>query len=418
MLASEKIGRILRTPSDIIRRADSSLSAVSGKTGVLDKIVEDNEEMIRTRLDALGIGRNVYAVEIYDSLISRIESDDHKLFDALGDPSLKSAVDWQKILDVAKQAAGSPKGFFLKEDKARELILNQPPENVMKVLGYASAPEMVAKENIFEVFAALRFVEGNDWLNSVFFKQYESLTPGDFEERSVEAIALSDRWLKSSEGFIKKKYHNISHLKEMGLVFSLPLKLLVSGELLRNFSLILHYFNEINFYSAIFSGYVADDDFAAKMIVLLKGETSGVYSSFSGDNWLILPRYLAKDDENDTRLFTPHVSPEAFHWEKAERMLAVMGANVWNIDFSFWSNLNWVGDVFWDNSRGEKLVSFNLVDTAMSLVKEKEMIKYLYHHQEAFWNKIIIEHLGESYVEEAAGNNLIHGWFDITQIVK
>ncbi|MCL4405932.1 MAG: hypothetical protein M1586_00705 [Patescibacteria group bacterium] len=418
MLASEKIGQILRTPADVLRRADSALTAVSGKVGVLDKIVEDNESTIRTRLDALGLGRNVYASEVYDSLISRIESDDHKLFDALGDPSLKSAVDWQKVLDAAKQAAGSPRGFFLKKEKAKELILNQPPENVMNVLGYASASEMLANENIFEVFAALRFVEGNDWLNKVFFKQYECLTAADFEERPVEAIALPDRWLKPSEGFINKKYHNISHLKEMGLVFSLPLHLLISGELLRNFSLILHYFNEINFYSAIFKDYAADADFAGKMIVLLKGETAESRSAFQGGNWLILPRYLAKDDENDTRLFTPHVSPEAFHWEKAERMIAAMGMNIWQIDFSFWSNLNWVGDMFWDNSRGEKLVSFNLVDTVMSLVKEREMIKYLYHHQEALWNKIIIEHFGEHRVEEVASNNLINGWFDITQIIK
>jgi hypothetical protein len=415
MLASEKISQILRAPADVLRRADAALSEVSRQTGVLDRIVEENEEIIRARLDLLGLGRNIYVNEVYDSLISRIESDDNKLFSALGDPSLRSSVDWQKVLDVAKEAAGSPKGFFLKKDKAAELIMNQPPQNVMKILGYSSASEMLAKENILEIYAALRFVEGNDWLNTIFFKQYEVLTAVDFEERPIEAIALSDRWLKSAEGFIKKKYHNISHLKEMGVVFSLPLHLLVSGELLRNFSLILHYFNEINFYSSIFKSYREDPAFADKIIALLKGETKQEQSVFSGDNWLILPRYLAKDNKNDIRLFHPHISPEAIHWENAERMLTLMGANVWHIDFSFWNNLNWVGDMFWDNSHGERLVSFNLVDTAMSLVKEKEMIKYLYHHQEALWNKIIIEHLGENRLEEIARKNLTQGWFDINK---
>jgi hypothetical protein len=190
---------------------------------------------------------------------------------------------------------------------------------------------------------------------------------------------------------------------------------LISGELLRNFSLVLHYFNEINFYSAIFKSYENDSEFAKKIIVLLKGETDEDQAAFSGRNWLILPRYLAKDDENDSRLLAPHISPEAIHWEKAEKMLALMGQTVWQIDFSFWKNLNWVGDMFRDNSHGEKLVSFNLVDTVMSLVKEKEMIKYLYHHQEALWNKIIIEHLGEARLEEIAKNNLIYGRFDISK---
>lgn len=415
MSASEKIGQILRTPAAVLEKADQALVAVSGKTDVLDKIVEENEKTIRTRLDDLGLGRNVYANEIYDSLISRIESDDNKLFEALGSPSFKSSGDWQKVLDAAKRAAGLPKGLFIKEEKAEELILNEPPQNIMGLLGYDSASEMLAKENLFEVFAALRFVEGNEWLNNVFFRQYESLVASDFEERPVEAIALSDRWLKASEGFIKKKYHNISHLKELGVIFSLPLHLVISGELLRNFSLILHYFNEVDFYSDIFRGYKDDADFAKKIIVLLEGESDEPRPAFDGRNWLILPRYLAKDDENDPRLFAPHVNPEAFHWKKAERMLSLMGKNVWNIDFSFWDELNWIGDMFRDNSQGEKLVSFNLVDTVMSLVKEKEMIKYLYHHQEALWNRIIIEHLGEASVEEAARNNLVYGWFDIAK---
>lgn len=415
MLSLEKISRILRVPDDVLRQADASLSEISGKTGVLDKIAEDNEAMIVLRLDALGLNRNAYASEIFDSLTSRIESDDNKLFDALGDPSLKSSVDWQKVLDAAKYAAGSPRGFFLKKEKAAELITNQPPQNVMKILGYSSVSKMLAEENILEIYAALRFVEGNDWLNNTFFKQYENLSASDFEDRPIEAIALSDRWLKSAEGFIKKKYHNISHLKEMGVVFSLPLHLLISGELLRNFSLVLHYFNEINFYSVIFKSYENDSEFAKKMILLLKGETSQDQEVFNGRNWLILPRYLSKDDENDARLLAPHISPEAIHWEKAENMLALMGQTVWQIDFSFWKNLNWVGDIFRDNSHGEKLVSFNLVDTVMSLVKEKEMIKYLYHHQEALWNKIIIEHLGEARLEEIAKKNLIYGRFDISK---
>jgi len=49
----------------------------------------------------------------------------------------------------------------------------------------------------------------------------------------------------------------------------------------------------------------------------------------------------------------------------------------------------------------------------MSLVKEKEMIKYLYHHQEALWNKIFISYLGQEKVEAIVKENLLKGWFEI-----
>ena len=90
-------------------------------------------------------------------------------------------------------------------------------------------------------------------MNKIFFKQYENLKPADFEEREIEVLALSERWVNIAQEFIKHKYHNISHLKELGLIYVIPLSLEISGETLRNFGLILHYFNEVPFYSDLMS---------------------------------------------------------------------------------------------------------------------------------------------------------------------
>ena len=62
---------------------------------------------------------------------------------------------------------------------------------------------------------------------------------------------------------------------------------------------------------------------------------------------------------------------------------------------------------------GEVPVSFNLVDTVMSLVQEKEMIKYLYHHQEALWNKNFVSYFGEEKMEELIKESIIKGWFEV-----
>ena len=55
--------------------------------------------------------------------------------------------------------------------------------------------------------------------------------------------------------------------------------------------------------------------------------------------WLILPRYLAKYDENDWRVREPHISPEALYWLKAERILVDIGKILkereFYADFSF-----------------------------------------------------------------------------------
>ncbi len=421
MFSYEKIAKILRVDKDTIRLLEERFGKITGKKNVIDKIVGENETEIRKRLDFLGLGRKITAKNIFDALISKIEADDNQLFKALGSPSVIVSKDWQRVLEIAKDIANKPKGLFLKTEKAAKFLKNQPPLEIIKILNYGDVDEMLQKEDIFEIFSALRFVEGNEWLNKIFFKQYENLKPEDFEIREIKVLSLPERWTQIAQNFIKHKYHNISHLKELGLIYTLPLSLEISGETMRNFGLVLHYFNEIKFYSGLFEKFAADNNnFARNIIYLLRGDTIDEHLPQPVDEpdksqWLIIQRYLAKDDENDWRLFMPHLNPEAMHWERAEEMLVKTGEslNHFSTDLVFWENLNWVGDYFDTETGIDVLVSFNLVDTAMSLVKEKELIKYLYHHQEALWNKIFSEYFGEEKMEESMKENIIKGWFEV-----
>jgi hypothetical protein len=271
---------------------------------------------------------------------------------------------------------------------------------------------MLQKEDLEEIFAALRFVEDSDWLNNIFFKQYENLTAEDFETREVKLKVLSEKWRVVAEKFVAKKYHNISHLKEFGVIFVIPISLNIPGEILRMFTLILHYYYEVKFYSDVFKQYSNDVDFSQKLITILKGDLGGKLSNDSSKcEWLIIQQYLAKDDENDSRLFIPHINPEAIHWYKAGNDIINFGNLLKDDeeDFSFWRDLDWVGDFFINNEGKEELTSFNLIDNIMTLVKEKERVKYLYHHQEALWNEIFVRYFSREKLEEMIKQNLLKG---------
>ncbi len=417
MLPSEKIARVLRADKDYISDIEKRLSLVTGKTGVLEKIVADNDSLIKERLMTLGVAKDADAKEIYDALISKIESDDQRIFHALGNPNCREVADCQNIGDIAKKVVNPPKGFFIKLEKAREFLIKEPPKKVMAFLGYESAEKMLEKEDLFEVYSALRFIEGSEWLNTVFFKQYESLTPDDFEEREIVVKALGAKWGEESEKFVRKKWHNISHLKEMGVVFIIPALLGISGEILRMFVLMMHYLNEIPFYSRIFKNIAKDPlTFNNNFISLLRGDVIDRHFPDSEKSlWLVIQRYLAKDDENDWRLFVPHVNPEAIHWYKAEEGVSGIGTILdgFSEELMFWKGLSSVGDFFKDETGSDILVSFNLVDTVMSLVKQKEMIKYLYHHEEALWNQIFASYFGREGLDRRSEEYLLQGYFEI-----
>src|SRR3989344_4818700 len=412
----EKLAKILRTDKHVIEELERGLERITGKAGILEKIIEENETLVSDRLNVLGVPRNSSAHEVYDALISKIESDDVALFRYIGvehDHQLSA----EKTVNFVKKIHPPTKGFFLKKERAKQLLIAEPPKNILAALGYKYVEEMLQKESLEEVYSAIRFLEDNEWQNKVFFKQYETLHPDDFEERAIELRALHPKWAKAAEKFVAKKYHNVSHLKELGVIFVVPVFLGISGETLRLVSLLFHYMNEVEYYSELFEGLSMDTvNFSKNVISLLRGDVlENPLPPSDRPRFLVVQRYLAKDDENDWRLFEPHVNPEALHWERAEEEIQLIAKKLpgFKNGLDFWADLGTVGDYFKTAAGVEVLVSFNLVDTVMALVKQRELIKYLYHHQESLWNKIFISYLGEKKLRELTKQNILKGYFEL-----
>lgn len=418
---SDRIARILRVDKHVIANLEHQLEKSTGKVGVLKSIVEENDRLLENRLQALGLNRDATAEEVYDSLISKIEADDLAILKALELTRLDHSRAAQKVVDFAKVLHAPKRGYFLKLEKAKQFLIAEPPKNILKALGYKYVEELLQKEDLLEVYSALRFLEDGEWLNNVFFKQYENLRPDDFEEREMQLRALHPKWGRAAEKFVAKKYHNVSHLKELGVIFVIPIFLGISGETLRLLSLLMHYLNEVEYYSDLFKDLTNQpDNFAKSVISLLRGDVieerlPEVAPEARRPRFLVVQRYLAKDDENDWRLFDPHINPEAMHWEKAEEEMQQINVKLvgFKNNLDFWAGLGTVGDYFKTRVGVEILVSFNLVDTVMALVKQKELIKYLYHQQEAMWNKLFISYFSRDELMELSKKYILQGWLEI-----
>jgi len=408
----QKIAKILRTKPEVIEEVDKKMSAISGKTGVIEKVAEENDRRVRKILKILNLPHNPPAEKVYKAVIEQLKGSDQELFELFNEPSFDQPEKCFAVCEMAKKLTGVPPGFFLKEKKAKEILRENPPPNIIKGLGYKSVDDLLFGENLFEVFCALRFVESKEWMHEMFLKVYTKIKPEDFEEREIKIIPLHGKWLGLAEKFIKKKYHNVSHLKELGVIFVIPLPIDTPGEIMRVFGLLLHYFHEVSFYSDFFRRIAKSDHFSDQFISLLRGDVpEGPLPDSGKISWRILQQYLAKDNENDPRLFEPHVSPEAMHWERAEENVAKLAKQYPRLNLDFWADLNWVGGFFVSEKTGtEVLISFDLIDNVMALVMEKEMIKYLYHHQEALWNRIFIGYFSEKEMERFIKENLIRGY--------
>lgn len=411
----KKLAALLRTDAEVLLKMDKKMAELTGKEGVMDKIVNENDVLVDKTLAELGLDRKSHAEDVYHALLERLIFLDGQLYELLGRPDLFEKKGAEVLIEKGVQAVNAPKGLFLKKEKAEEMLRAVPPRNILKIFGFKDVDELLAKESLIEIYSSLRFLEDQEWMNNEFIKNYDNLTFDDFEERNVEVIVLQNKWVEAAEKFMTKKYHNLSHLKELGVIFIVPVKIGTQGETTRLFTLLLHYLNEVPFYSSLFRRHGGDPDFAKKLMSLLRGDVSkDELPNDKAITWRIVQRYLAKDDENDPRLFEPHVNPEAEHWYKAENGLATLalGDHEGGRIFGYWQGMDFVGDIFPSYNDGNRLISFDLIDLAMSLVKKGE-IKYLYHQQEALWNKIFIEYFSRERMNELIDENIIKGYIQL-----
>jgi len=413
MTSQEKLAKIFRTKAQVILEMEEKMSVITGKKNIIENLMKENEHRIKKTLDLLNC-HDCQAEKVSQALIRQLQEDDQALYELFRKPSGTTTEGLKTLFNFALELANIKELFVLKKEKAEEFLKTNPPSNTIKALGYKGVEELLEKENLNEVFSALRFVETKEWMHKSFDSFYPKLKPDDFEKRRVDLRVLSGKWLKIAEKFVKKKYHNVSHLKELGVIFVIPLKIDTPGETLRVFSMILHYLHEVDFYSKLFERASKGREFGKNIISLLKGEVlEKVEPAKKGMNWLIVQRYLAKDNPEDARLFIPHVNPEALHWQKAEQNISHLGKRFDNIDLEMWLELDWVGDYFKTRDGKGVLVSFDLVDNVMALVQKEERIKYLYHQQEALWNKVFREYMGDENLEKLVIENFGKGFISL-----
>lgn len=389
------IGRFLQAKEPLFDHALHQLELASHNKGLDVKLAAEIAETAAERMKRLGVAADASGPELYAALIKQVAAHDEHLARSIGgtDPSdIKQMI---PLIVKTAEAAPLPKdGWFLKEDKAREMLRRRPPEAVMERLGYHLVSQLLEHENIYELFLALRFAEGPDWLNS-FDAEYRDLVADDFQTRRIQVIQFDRaKWGDIAEHFIAKKRHNITHSKEMGAIAVMPMMAdTMPGVTMKIMPLLFHYFNEIRLYSSFFKLMKAKKNFGAIIADTLIADPSHVALVERGHiHWRVIQRYFGKlTTEVHPEIFEPHVQPEDLHWRRAEDVMYEIDP-----ELGFWKGLDFVAVL-----RGEDTVTFNLMDVSLGYsngISYED--RYLYHFREALWNEVFARYMSEKVLED------------------
>ena len=382
---------LLDAEEPLFSKALLQLEEVSGRSGADTKLIGDITQMAHESLRQLGLnGVTATGKEVYHALNARVEEDIKRLTRVIG---AKESDDVRALIphmvNAANKVEFNRKVFVLKREKAKELLRQMPPETLMDKLGYRDIEMMFEAEDFDELYTALRFSEGADWLNK-YDELFATVTPDDYEERDMRILAMDhDKYVDLAAHFVQKKLHNITHTKEMGIIVVVPMHAKnMRGLVLKSLPLLLHYMNEIKLYSTFFKLKSKKPHFGRTVVETLIADP-GNASQMAGSkiHWRVIQRYLGrhKEDSVEKVAFEPHLQPEDLHWRRAEDMLYKIDPKL-----EFWKDRDYVA-LNYDGFP----VSFNLFDVSFAYSnKEPYEGRYAYHFRESLWNEIFVRYMG------------------------
>ncbi len=382
---------LLDAEEPLFTTALQQLEKISGNHGADVKLIGDITGMAHESMRQMGLDpSSSTGAEIYHALQNRLDQDIKRLTKIIGaneDDDIQTLV--PHMIKAANGVEFNRKVFVLKREKAKELLRKMPPETLMAKLGYSDVNAMFEGEDFDELYTALRFSEGPEWLNK-YDELFSTVTAEDYEERDLRIVEMNhEKYVDLAEHFVQKKLHNVTHTKEMGTIVVVPMHAKkMRGIILKTLPLLFHYMNEVKLYSTFFKLKSSHQHFGKVVMETLIADP-GDASQMAGNkiHWRVIQRYLGKhrDDSVDPAEWQPHVQPEDLHWRRAEDLL-------YKIDpaLEFWKDRDFVA-LHYDNFP----VTFNLFDVSFAYSNQESYEnRYAYHFRESLWNEVFVRYMG------------------------
>lgn len=394
---SKLLRNLLAAQEPLFTQSLRQLEQLTGKPAIDAKLTAEIIEKTHGALRSLGLDSNdTTGPELFRALDERVREHNQHLAQALGtseDSPVKTIV--PKLVQAAELADIPKKAWVLKKSVAKDLLREMPPKKMMQHLGYRSLESMFKNENFAELYTALRFSEGEDWLNRYDALFEKNVLPSDFENRQIEIVIMNhDKWVDLAAQFVKKKLHNVTHVKELGVIVVVPMRQThMRGLTLKTLPLLLHYINEIRLYSAFFKLKSTQPNFGKTIAETLIADTgTGAVVANHHIHWRVIQRYFGRNKQEPIEIFQPHVQPEDLHWRKAEAVLYKLDP-----ELKYWQDMDYVAQLADDHDP----VSFNLFDVSFAYSNgENFQHRYFYHFRESLWNELFIRYMGENQLKQ------------------
>ncbi len=362
----------------------------------------------KEKIAILGLDPNdTESRELYYCLQARLKDDDAKLVkyfrkigasnvSAMGNISEGIAYSLDKCLQ-------NEKVFVLKNTYVKKYLLENPPKNTMKALGYRSVASMLKHESIGAIVSAALIVEPATW-EKHYQSRLKTALPMDFEDRKLYITALvSSKWNALASRLRLLSRQTVIINKELGaiIILRIPNNLPMPGLTSVTLGVAIDGLNEIYSASSYLRLSQLSNNFSERVLKVISEEsTLGSLILFRFPlNWETVQRFFyrmvdAVEDSPDL-----HLSIDLLNkWRSVDETL-----NRIVPDLKFWRGNDYLAYLSPTHP-----VSFNFLDNALSLVNSRPFGQHYTHHQRrSLWQEFVLRYINPDMLHNLVSYDLV-----------
>lgn len=186
---SKQLAHLLGMTESAATEAVAKLESLSGYPSEDNRLLAESNFKVHSKLQGLKLDPNdTSARELYHSLLAKFDSDSMHLTAING--SSKPSDGAVRCLSAVVKLADMPMDVWaIRRSVAKNILRENPPRKLIRHLGYRSLESLLKREDIDELYAALKYIETPAWQKS-FYKKLANLSPSDFEIRSASIVVM------------------------------------------------------------------------------------------------------------------------------------------------------------------------------------------------------------------------------------
>ena len=252
---------------------------------------------------------------LYANTVNQVGIINQSIFNALRENISNGTATITEFLSILHSDQTGNEGYFLKEEKALELLTQNVPKKTISALKDGGELESCIRiYGMYFLMALTRLYEDEEWHDNMY-ELYKRLQEEDFEKRALTYVFIDARNLL----YLSPKYvdkYPIWDDKMMGTIFIFGMDMDNPSLYLRFITRLYHYEKEMRIHSEILDNMFLNNSFSRRFI-----------------------SYFLQSEKTEVAFFEPHCIMEALCWSESIKKVFDFLDRM-HIDYSYFFNGN------------------------------------------------------------------------------